>query len=77
MVMYRSSSGSGEVLRMDEGDPARTLGEPWREAMLVFDRELSALGVAEGTRRAYASDLGRLARWAGERRLEPARDRPS
>lgn len=48
------------------------LSEPWREALAVLDRELSATGSSERTRRAYGSDLDRLARWAGRRGLEPA-----
>ena len=41
-----------------------------------FDRDLSARGAAERTRRAYADDLGRLAAWAEERGLEPDAARP-
>ena len=42
------------------------------QALAVFDRDLSATGAAEATRRAYGTDLDRLARWAESRRLEPA-----
>jgi site-specific recombinase XerD len=51
--------------------PAGELGEAWREAIGIFDRELSATGAAETTRRAYANDLDQLARWAESRDLTP------
>ena len=57
---------------MAEAAPEPALGASWREALAVFDRELSATGAAEATRRAYGTDLDQLARWAQSRRLEPA-----
>ena len=57
---------------MAEAAPEPALGASWREALAVFDRDLSATGAAEATRRAYGTDLDRLARWAESRRLEPA-----
>ena len=51
--------------------PASSLGEPWREALGVFERELTATGAAASTRRAYATDLDQLARWAEARGLDP------
>ena len=56
---------------MAETAPEPPLGESWREAVAVFDRELSVTGAAEATRRAYATDLDQLARWAESRRLDP------
>lgn len=44
----------------------------WDEALERFDLALRARGMAEKTRRAYASDLGQLARWASGRSLGPA-----
>jgi integrase/recombinase XerC/integrase/recombinase XerD len=49
------------------------LGEAWREALGVFDRDLSARAAAERTRRAYATDVGQLAGWAEGAELEPDR----
>src|SRR3954468_18180763 len=43
----------------------------WRAALALFDADLRRRGAAEKTRRAYGFDLGDLARWAGERGLEP------
>ena len=51
--------------------PAGSLDAAWREALGIFERELSATGAAEATRRAYATDLDQFARWAESRRLEP------
>lgn len=38
----------------------------WAEALARFDRALSARSAAEGTRRAYATDLSQLRDWAVE-----------
>jgi site-specific recombinase XerD len=43
----------------------------WGEALQAFDRDLGVRGAAEGTRRAYANDLGQLAEWADQHRLRP------
>jgi site-specific recombinase XerD len=43
----------------------------WSDALHAFDRDLSARGTAERTRRAYANDVGQLAAWAEQRRLSP------
>jgi len=42
----------------------RTLSTAWREALAIFDRDLTVRSAAEGTRRAYGNDLGQLAEWA-------------
>jgi site-specific recombinase XerD len=39
----------------------------WDEALAAYDRDLSARGSAERTRRAYGVDLGQFVEWAGER----------
>jgi site-specific recombinase XerD len=44
----------------------------WADALRLFDADLRRRGMAEKTRRAYASDLGRLAVWAQAQRLRPA-----
>jgi site-specific recombinase XerD len=41
-----------------------SVSAPWREALRVFDRDLAVRSAAEGTRRAYANDVGQLAEWA-------------
>jgi tyrosine recombinase XerC len=44
----------------------------WERAIDGFMRELGTRGVSHNTVRAYRSDLGELAAWAGERSREPA-----
>ena len=44
----------------------------WAEAMAAFDRDLSARGAAERTRRAYGVDLERFSAWCDERGVAPA-----
>ncbi|MGH2957663.1 MAG: tyrosine recombinase [Solirubrobacterales bacterium] len=56
---------------MDEGTREATLPAPWRRALEIFERDLSARAAAESTRRAYATDIGRLAEWAGPLDLSP------
>jgi site-specific recombinase XerD len=48
----------------------RTLG--WGEALRLFDADLRRRGMADKTRRAYALDLGQLARWAEAQGVGPA-----
>ena len=60
------------VLRMAEDD----LTAKWRSAIEAFLRELGTSGASPHTLRAYRNDLGELARWAGERGLEPWHPRP-
>jgi site-specific recombinase XerD len=43
----------------------------WDRAIADFDRDLSARGTAERTRRAYAVDLGQFTGWVGKRGLAP------
>ena len=43
----------------------------WGEALLLFDRDLRRRGAAERTRRAYGTDVGELAVWAGHMGLDP------
>ena len=43
----------------------------WREALVLFDRDLRRRGASERTRRAYGVDLGQLAGWAGAQGLTP------
>jgi integrase/recombinase XerC/integrase/recombinase XerD len=49
-----------------------SLSQGWRAALAAFDRDLAATGAAEATRRAYATDIGRLAEWGSSRDREPA-----
>jgi site-specific recombinase XerD len=56
---------------MDEGAPEPSPGAPWSKALRAFDRDLSARGAAERTRRAYANDIGQLAAWAEGAGLRP------
>lgn len=48
------------------------LADRWRDALRAFDDDLRRRAIADKTRRAYASDSGQFAAWAGERRLEPS-----
>jgi site-specific recombinase XerD len=43
----------------------------WRDALVRFDRQLAARGMAEKTRRAYGNDVGELAAWATEAQVAP------
>jgi site-specific recombinase XerD len=43
----------------------------WDEALAAYDRELTARGAAERTRRAYRSDLAQFVAWAGRHGLYP------
>ena len=52
------------------GAQARSPGG-WGEARLLFDRDLRRRGAAERTRRAYGTDVGELALWAGHMGLDP------
>ena len=45
--------------------------EAWGPALRRFDRELRRRGAAERTRRAYGTDVGELATWAGAQGLAP------
>jgi site-specific recombinase XerD len=47
----------------------------WAHALMDFDRDLKARGIAERTRRAYGVDLGQFSGWAKQRGLEPGRVR--
>jgi site-specific recombinase XerD len=59
----------------DPGSQGPRLPAPWRRALTDFDRSLQAHGMAERTRRAYGRDLGELAAWAAEQRLDPQKVR--
>src|SRR3712207_1602443 len=54
--------------RAEEGP---RLPPAWREALVLFDRDLRRRGASERTRRAYGVDLGQLAGWAGAQGLTP------
>jgi site-specific recombinase XerD len=56
---------------MREATEEPALTESWREALRLFDRDLSVRSAAESTRRAYANDVGQLAEWATVLRKEP------
>jgi site-specific recombinase XerD len=43
----------------------------WRDALVRFDRQLAARGMAEKTRRAYGNDVGELAAWATAAQVAP------
>jgi site-specific recombinase XerD len=46
--------------------------DTWGAALRRFDRELARRGAAERTRRAYGTDVGELAGWAGVQGMAPA-----
>jgi integrase/recombinase XerC/integrase/recombinase XerD len=58
------SGGVGEAVPVTDA-PESEPNPAWSRALELFDRELSARSAAEATRRAYATDLGGLATWAG------------
>jgi integrase/recombinase XerC/integrase/recombinase XerD len=49
---------------MREATQEPALSEPWRDALAIFDRDLTVRSAAESTRRAYGNDVGQLAEWA-------------
>ena len=53
------------IVGKEEPSPA------WRDALLRFDRQLAARGMAEKTRRAYGNDVGQLAGWASAAGVVP------
>jgi len=57
------------IYRMETTNPE--LSEPWVEALVAFDRDLSTRDAAERTREAYSTDLAQLARWAEDRGVGP------
>jgi site-specific recombinase XerD len=63
---------NGELLPVDEEAREPTLPAAWRRALQLFDRDLAARAAAEGTRRAYSTDVGQLAAWADGAGLKPA-----
>jgi site-specific recombinase XerD len=56
---------------MREATQEPALTDAWREALRAFDRDLTARSAAESTRRAYANDVGQLAKWASGAKKEP------
>jgi site-specific recombinase XerD len=54
-----------------QASAASTGAATWREALLLFDRDLRRRGAAERTRRAYGTDVGELALWASHLGLDP------
>jgi site-specific recombinase XerD len=61
----------GEVMSMRDSAPESSLSEAWREALRVFDRDLTVRAAAQATRRAYSNDVGQLAAWAGDAGFDP------
>jgi integrase/recombinase XerC/integrase/recombinase XerD len=57
---------------MREATREAELSAPWREALIIFDRDLAVRSAAEATRRAYANDVGQLSAWATQLGKEPA-----
>ena len=47
------------------------LGEPWRDALALFEQDLVRRDAAERTRRAYRTDASEFAAWAAEQGLAP------
>jgi integrase/recombinase XerC len=56
---------------MREAARDAALSDPWREALRLFDRDLSIRSAAEATRRAYSNDVGQLADWASPQGNDP------
>jgi site-specific recombinase XerD len=48
------------------------LPDPWREALVLLDKDLRRRGAADGTRTLYGTDVEELARWAVPYALAPA-----
>src|SRR6266550_9437241 len=56
---------------MREATRESFLSDAWREALALFDRDLSVRSAAEATRRAYSNDVGQLAEWASSSDRDP------
>jgi site-specific recombinase XerD len=56
---------------MREAARDAALSDPWREALRLFDRDLTVRSAAEATRRAYSNDVGQLADWASPQGNDP------
>jgi site-specific recombinase XerD len=56
---------------MREATRESSLSDAWREALTLFDRDLSVRSAAEATRRAYSNDVGQLAEWANATGRDP------
>jgi site-specific recombinase XerD len=56
---------------MREATRESSLSDAWREALALFDRDLSVRSAAEATRRAYSNDVGQLAEWASSLDRDP------
>jgi integrase/recombinase XerC len=56
---------------MGEATRESSLSTPWRDALRLFDRDLTIRSAAEATRRAYANDVGQLAEWANSNDQTP------
>jgi site-specific recombinase XerD len=59
-------------MSMREATRDDAVSAPWREALRLFDRDLSVRSAAEATRRAYANDVGQLAAWATAAGRDPS-----
>ena len=55
----------------EDRPPPSPSEEAWARALAAWDAALRARGMAEKTRRAYATDLGQLAAWASAQALVP------
>jgi integrase/recombinase XerC/integrase/recombinase XerD len=67
-----SDSGDRRSTVDDASHRSGALSPAWREALRLFDADLTRRQLADKTRRAYGVDLGQLAAWASERGLDPA-----
>jgi integrase/recombinase XerC/integrase/recombinase XerD len=56
---------------MREATRESSVSDAWREALAIFDRDLSVRSAAEATRRAYSNDVGQLAEWASSLERDP------
>jgi site-specific recombinase XerD len=58
---------------MPDATREASLSAGWREALALFDRDLSVRSAAEATRRAYSNDIRQLAAWASELGKDPVK----
>jgi integrase/recombinase XerC/integrase/recombinase XerD len=70
----RAASGEHCTIVTSTAAPeaSEQLSVPWRRALADFDDDLRVRAAAEKTRRAYAADVGRFARWCARHELAPA-----
>jgi integrase/recombinase XerC/integrase/recombinase XerD len=65
------SEDRAERRAQDPGVRDAAVPPVWRDALALFDADLRRRGMADKTRRAYATDLGQFAAWSAAHGVDP------